>query len=503
VVLKIQINEALLNKDPVYPFVSLLNAPPDLKYWSRDALAKYYIWSCKSIIRVAEVHRKKKKTSSLTRFIKTTKKKLVHFKFRLPQYEAVDILRKIYEEVLRYENCGLLRRFGFANQYGVAIMGNPEYQTICEINNKGKERNERRSNMAKKKKGSKGKREKVNVLYVRVAKNLNETLGCDPEIDLQGSEEEIKEGIIQAANLVTVEDDLLAETWEVMEELAPDAPVFQEEDDEDEDDDEIAEDENEEDEDDDEDEDEEDEVEDDDEDEDDEEEDDEEDDEEDEDEEDDEDDDDEDEEDEEDEEDDDEIEDEDEEDEDEEDEDEEDEDEEDEDEEDEEEEDMNITDMVKKTRKLDELKELVQENEIFKSLRRKLKNYKGLQGGRELKAAMLKKIEREEKKASKEKAEAEKGKKKGKEKEAKAKGKGKSKEKEKAKGKEKEKAKGKGKAKAGGLSNKGRIYEAWKKKGVTDTEKLSKIVDGAVKESTIGSWIRQWEKGKALPANAK
>jgi len=48
-------------------------------------------------------------------------------------------------------------------------------------------------------------------------------------------------------------------------------------------------------------------------------------------------------------------------------------------------------------------------------------------------------------------------------------------------------------------SNKAQVYRAWKK-GETDLEKLSKVVKGAVKETTIKGWLGSWNKGKNLPA---
>ena len=48
-------------------------------------------------------------------------------------------------------------------------------------------------------------------------------------------------------------------------------------------------------------------------------------------------------------------------------------------------------------------------------------------------------------------------------------------------------------------SNKGLVYAAFAD-GEEDTKKLSKVVKGVVKESTIRSWVNNWKKGKKLPA---
>lgn len=58
----------------------------------------------------------------------------------------------------------------------------------------------------------------------------------------------------------------------------------------------------------------------------------------------------------------------------------------------EEEEELELPELVQSTTKLADLKEICEENDEFKSLRKKLKKYKGMQGPRELKAVMLKKL---------------------------------------------------------------------------------------------------------------
>ncbi len=75
------------------------------------------------------------------------------------------------------------------------------------------------------------------------------------------------------------------------------------------------------------------------------------------------------------------------------------------------------------------------------------------------------------------------------------------KDKKKDKGKAKPTKEGK-KKKSGELSNKAKVYQAWQK-NETDVTKLSKLVSGAVKETTIKSWMNQWKNGKNLPAIAK
>jgi len=68
--------------------------------------------------------------------------------------------------------------------------------------------------------------------------------------------------------------------------------------------------------------------------------------------------------------------------------------------------------------------------------------------------------------------------------------------------KKKEKKSGEKRKKEDSLSNKGQVWQLWNK-GKSQADDLSNIIDGAVKLTTIKSWIRQWKKGKNLPAIAK
>ncbi len=54
-------------------------------------------------------------------------------------------------------------------------------------------------------------------------------------------------------------------------------------------------------------------------------------------------------------------------------------------------------------------------------------------------------------------------------------------------------------------SNKAIVYLAWKSKGITDPDKLLKLVENRVKESTVRTWVSAWKRGDKnfLPAIAK
>jgi len=76
-------------------------------------------------------------------------------------------------------------------------------------------------------------------------------------------------------------------------------------------------------------------------------------------------------------------------------------------------------------------------------------------------------------------------------------------EKKEKKKEKKEKAKKKEKTEPGSLtgSRKERLYLAWKD-GVNDFDKLKKVVDGDIADSTLKKWMKRWPQDKSLPAIA-
>ena len=435
----------------------LLSRRADFQYWSYPALKKLYVGSLKTIIKLAQYERREIEKRELqqgdkrkgggakakwTRLITQMKRKLS----KVPNSRD-RLLRTIYEEILRSEHMGTLRGFGLANEYGSVVLGNPETQSVYQLIRRSKQ-TEGELKMAR---ISKSDLEKV-------AKELNKTLGLvNEETGEKGistkNMKTMRAGIVEAlTEVISEEDEFTKKTQKILDQIREEEGLVDDEEepeDEELEEDEEEEDEDEEEEEEDEEEEEEDEEDEDEEDEEEEEEEDEEEDEEDEDEEEDEED---------------EDEEEDEEDEDEEEDEEEEEEEEEEDEEDEEEE-KSLIDLVRDTSKLADLKDIVKENDELKSLKKKLKSYQGLHGPKELKRAMLIKLGVPE---------------------------------EELKPKPKKPSKPVDHSK----SNKAQVWKAWKD-GETKVKKLHKKIKGAVKEATISSWIKQWEKGNALPAIAK
>ncbi len=55
-----------------------------------------------------------------------------------------------------------------------------------------------------------------------------------------------------------------------------------------------------------------------------------------------------------------------------------------------------------------------------------------------------------------------------------------------------------------GPSNKMQVYQKWNHgKGETDVVKLTKAVQGRVKESTVRGWLSAWGRGTNLPGGVK
>jgi len=123
-----------------------------------------------------------------------------------------------------------------------------------------------------------------------------------------------------------------------------------------------------------------------------------------------------------------------------------------------------LTALVTNTKKLAELKEIVNTYDDFKKLRKGLDAFQGLSGPRELKPVMLKALGVEGPTA-----------------------------------KAKDSTGKKAYVSKSGPSNKQNVYIAWKN-GEHDSGKLWTSVKEAVKINTIKVWISAWTKGKNLPA---
>lgn len=157
-----------------------------------------------------------------------------------------------------------------------------------------------------------------------------------------------------------------------------------------------------------------------------------------------------------------------------------------EEEEEEEESEEDLLGLIKRSPKLQQLKDLVKSHDELKSLRKKLDKYSGLQGTKKLREDMLSAVD-ELPLTKKKKGMSTKRKETAKKAPAK---------KESTKTTTKKKV-------TGELSNKAIVYNAWKKTPKITVGELYSLVNKAVKENTIKGWLSQWKRGTNFPAIAK
>ncbi len=119
----------------------------NLQYWSFESLEEFYFGSVKTVIEYSVIRREELKGSHkarFTRFITHGNESLLCKKFRTRQ----SVLICIYNLILRFEGLGFLRGFGFGNQFGDHIMGNPEYSSIINIGNDSERRKENKKTVS-------------------------------------------------------------------------------------------------------------------------------------------------------------------------------------------------------------------------------------------------------------------------------------------------------------------------------------------------------------------
>jgi hypothetical protein len=190
-----QMNNEYFPAEPKQIF-SLAGDFPNLALWSADALSQLYKGLIELSVEMAREEAKTKKggqKAKLTRLINSSKKRL--------QYVAQDrnkLIKQIYDAILETEGTGLLHGFGMSNRFGDLIKGDPERQTIYNHIKKGEKE------MAT----EKTKRSEL----AKAAAELNEVLGLDPVINEKGSTEELTEKLVEAMELIDLEQDEIAET---------------------------------------------------------------------------------------------------------------------------------------------------------------------------------------------------------------------------------------------------------------------------------------------------
>lgn len=189
---------------------TIIETLPDLQFRSADALQYLYSELIDLTIEMAEEERKEvqgAKRGVLTRYINSLKTRK---RRNLPQ-DRVRMLAVIYDMILAADGMGLLPGFGFGNKYGDSIAGNPERQSIYNIE------------------PQKGKREDITMSdeikrseLVNAAKELNELLGLEPPIDVKAKPDVLKEKLTEAAGMLEEGDEISSETEGILKTLKSD-----------------------------------------------------------------------------------------------------------------------------------------------------------------------------------------------------------------------------------------------------------------------------------------
>lgn len=128
----IKINGAEIGNDPRIVAATVLCMPPNLKYWSRDALIELFVGAMELGIDAAEGM----KGGTYTRFRNNTRNRIKKFKEFIHKKSRDQILETIYNEILKAEDKAPLRGFGMANKFGDPLMGDGERQTLLTPNDK-------------------------------------------------------------------------------------------------------------------------------------------------------------------------------------------------------------------------------------------------------------------------------------------------------------------------------------------------------------------------------
>jgi len=197
---------------------------PDLPYRSKDALIDLYIGIFELTIETI----KDQKGGKYTRFINSSKKRIQSFTEIAEEQDRVWVLERIYNEILHLEGMGTLPGFGFASSYGDRLPGNSERQSIYT-------KQDRFPKVEKKHQNNQNSKIKINKPFnqeekemtlkrsqlVEAAKELNETLGLDPQIDTKPGKKNkyLQDMIVEAGSVVEPDDEFSEETWTVLETL--------------------------------------------------------------------------------------------------------------------------------------------------------------------------------------------------------------------------------------------------------------------------------------------
>ena len=201
-----KINGNPIPPDPKVIFIEALSGIPHIQLWSGESLRTLYKGVLELSIEMASKEQAKMKggkKAQLTRYISATKKQ-IHY---LPK-DRERLIRYAYEQILKSEEMGLLRGFGFGNKYGDSLPGNSEVTKLV-IN----QPYEGELTMVKMKRSD----------LVTLAKALNREIDPDPPIDVKVGADELLGLVNKAIKLIDPEqDDFDAAEQKLIDSLVPD-----------------------------------------------------------------------------------------------------------------------------------------------------------------------------------------------------------------------------------------------------------------------------------------
>jgi len=197
-----KLNGVKIDNDPCKLPAIVLEALPDLKFRSTEALQELYRVVTELSLEMAKVEREDKKggeRAALTRYINRNEKNT-----KLPNSRR-RLLEAFYEKILVAEGLGRLHGFGFSNRWGDKLRGNSEYESIKHRIYPKQDLRKMEESIMKRS------------ALVKAAKELNEVLGLDPQINTKEKPEKLIVLIKEAAKLVDPElDDLTDDTLSVI-----------------------------------------------------------------------------------------------------------------------------------------------------------------------------------------------------------------------------------------------------------------------------------------------
>lgn len=219
----IWINGFYQEPEPKAVLQTILMQFTDLQYRSKDNLYQVF---CKAYFMAKEVAQEFK-GAKYTRFLTLSNRKLKNLERSYPYRDRESMLKMVYEELLACEGLAPLRGFGFSNKFGDSIPGNSEWQSILTAGGD-------KMPVVEKEKEMKRNQLKGEVIMttlkrnqlVDAAKDLNETIGLDPEIDISTKTKvgKIKEQILEASELIEPSDEISDKTKETLKQLGGKLP---------------------------------------------------------------------------------------------------------------------------------------------------------------------------------------------------------------------------------------------------------------------------------------